>query len=174
MISWLDLAAVFCLLSFSCLGISRGLIDQILRIVPSWGTVLLIILTQSFWMAFLDPWIDSRYRSSVSLVIAAIAAYPLLILLVRFLSWRLASTPLGIFNRIGGGFMGFVQGGFWVFLVGFILWLTPIAQEKVFYQSFIAKAVYPFVQKASTEYLWIALKTQPASWFDRVKTQLLS
>jgi len=168
-IAGFDMLAGCGLIGFSWLGLSRGLSDQILRLVPFWGTILLIVVSQSFWMSWLQPWIDPHYRSTVSLGLAALISYPLFILFVRIVSWYCASNALGKANRIGGGLMGLCQGGVWIFCIGFILWLTPIAKEKIFYQSYIAQAIYPFVQKASTKYLWIALKIQPASWLERLK-----
>ncbi len=169
---WIDGIAIATVLGFSVLGSNRGLVDQVLRIVPSWGTVVLMLLTQSFWLPFLDPWVPVNYRSTAALVVAAIAAYPILMLLARYVLWRLQGTPLGIFNKIGGGLMGLIQGSCLVLLIGFCLWLTPVANEKSFRQSYLAKGTYPLIQKASTQYLWIALKTQPKSWFDRVATTL--
>ncbi len=171
-IEWVDWVAIATIIGFSVLGSFRGLVDQILRIIPSWGSIILMLLSQSIWTSWLDPWVPLNYRSTAALVVAGVSAYPLLLLFVRYLIWRFGGVSLGIFNTIGGAFMGFIQGTFCVILIGFCLWLTPISHEKSFQKSYIAKSIYPFVEKASTQYLWIALKTQPKSWIDRAIAQI--
>jgi uncharacterized membrane protein required for colicin V production len=167
-----DLLALSAVLAYALMGTKRGFLDQILRLIPTWGALVIIICTQPFWIKILAPWVHKSYRSTVSLSVGFIATYPLTILLARFIAFKLNATPLGWVNRFGGGVIGAVQGGLWVSLIVFFLWLTPISDEKSFYQSFIAQTIYPFVQKISSKYLWVALKSQPYSWADYVKQQI--
>lgn len=167
-----DLLALSGVIGFSLMGMQRGLLDQILKVVPIWGTLLLIIISQPLWQDLLAPMVDRSYRSTLSLGVAAVASYPVVLGVARFLTWRLHSTPLGWINRFGGGIMGMAQGVFWVVLVVFALWLTPVSEEKGFQESIIAKKIYPFVQTASTKYIWVALKSQPYSWVDALKKKL--
>jgi uncharacterized membrane protein required for colicin V production len=134
----------------------------------------IMLKSQVLWPSFLDPWVPANYRSTAALAGAAVAAYPLLLLFIKSLIWRLGSTPLGIFNKIGGALIGFLQGTLLIGAISFCLWLTPVANEKAFQKSYVAKCVHPLVKKVSTQYLWIALKTQPKSWLDRVASNIWS
>lgn len=172
--NWIDGLSVTFVISLSFIGGSRGLLDQLARAIPTWGTLIVVMITQSFWTPLLKPIVPSPYRSTGALVLGACISYPILLFLMRFFISRLHATPLGYANRWGGALLGACQGVLWLLAIGFALWWTPIANDRGFYKSFIGQQTYPYVQSISKKYVWRTIKTQPKTWWDIVRDKIKS
>lgn len=129
-ISWIDLTSAALLLVFLVLGFFRGFLWQMSRLV---SLLLAWILANqfhpqvtSFYQDKLGLFEGSDYATYIAFFSIFLGTLILLSVLTMILEKFVEKLHLTFYNRIGGGFLGILQGvGLLMAIVGLIYLITP-------------------------------------------------
>lgn len=157
-----DLALILIMVFFVAQGVWQGFVHGVGSLV---GSIVGLILAARFYERFV-PWMTAvtHLDSSISKIVTFVVVYMVISKGISLLLWLLEKLIsglhiipfFGLFNRIGGGILGFVEG---VLMVGvafnFALtlslpqdWKTTIEQSQLATATRVtAKIIWPFVEK---------------------------